>query len=390
VAFDLRALGRFTYKQLFRSSGTPYRLSPKRIGLLLLVYPLYTLVELINWLGFAFDAILFPAYREVEIVQPVYIIGNPRSGTTFLQRLLARDENNFSSMRTWEMLVAPSVTMRKVFWALSTLDKRLGSPAARCLGMLEESWQEDNVVHRVAVRAPEEDEYLLVHAFSCLKIWLYVAMLDEAERYTYFDSQMPEQEKARIMTFYMRCLQRHLHAHDHGDKHYLAKNPHFSPLVDTLYRYFSDVKIIYLARNPLDMIPSYISLKENEWQLLGDPEEEYSSREYILDMARHWYTYPLERLEQAPQDSYIVVNFNDLVRDARGTVREIYDRFGLQLSPAFDEILQRATVQARNHESEHDYSLQEMGLTCDQVVTTYRDVFERFGFDTRGCLLSEH
>jgi hypothetical protein len=138
------------------------------------------------------------------------------------------------------------------------------------------------------------------------------------------------------------------------------------------------------------MIPSYVSLKENEWQLLGDPQEAYSSREYILDMARHWYSYPLERLDQAPQDSYIVVNFSDLVKDARGTVREIYDRFGLAMSPAFDEILRQATEAARNHESEHEYSLQEMGLTCSQIVTLYRDVFERFGFDTRECSPSEH
>ena len=192
------------------------------------------------------------------------------------------------------------------------------------------------------------------------------------------------------MGFYARCLQRHLHAHNHRDKRYLAKDPHFSPLVDTLYRYFPDVKIIYLARNPLDMIASYISLKENEWGLLGDPEKAYSSREYILDMARHWYSYPLERLSQAPQDSYIVVNFNHLVHDARATVGEIYDRFGLDISPEFDGILRHATERARNHESEHEYSLQEMGLTCDQVVTTYRDVFERFGFDTRECSPPEH
>ncbi|MGD8997293.1 MAG: sulfotransferase [Anaerolineae bacterium] len=385
MAFDFKSLARFTYKQLFRSRGTPYRLSPKRIGLLLLSYILYTLIELFNWLGLALDAILFPAYRQLGVKGPVFIIGNPRSGTTFLHRLLARDEKTFSTMRTWEMLVAPSVTMRKVFWALSALDRRLGRPAARCLGMLEESWQADNVVHRVAMRAPEEDEYLLVHIFSCLKIWLYVAMLDEAERYTYFDSQMPEEDKNRIMTFYTRCLQRHLYAHNHGDKRYLAKNPHFSPVVDTLYRFFPDVKIIYLARNPLDMIPSYVSLKENEWRLLGDPEKAYGSREYILDMAGHWYSYPLERLGQASQDSYVVVNFNHLVNDARGTVREIYSRFGLEISPAFDEMLRQATEQARNHESEHEYSLREMGLTCDQIVSSYAEVFERFGFDIREC-----
>ena len=382
MAFDFGALARFTYKQWFKSSGTPYRLSPKRLGVVLLTYFLYITIELVNWLGLALDTILFPAFRRVEIEQPVYIIGNPRSGTTFLQRLLARDEETFSSMRMWEILVAPSVTMRKVFWGLSALDKRLGSPAANYLGMVEESWKE-NVVHHIAMRSPEEDEYLLVHILSCLKVWSYAGMLDEAEPYTYFDSQIPEKDKHRIMTYYTRCLQRHLYAHDHGNKHYLAKNPNFSASVDTLYRFFPDVKIVYLVRNPLDMVPSFISLKEREWQLLGDPTEEYASRDYILDMARHWYTYPLERLEQAPQGSYIVVNFNDLVSDARGTVRKIYDCFGLELSPAFDEILRRATVRARKHESGHDYSLHDMGLTRDQIVTMYRDIFERFAFDTR-------
>jgi hypothetical protein len=208
-------------------------------------------------------------------------------------------------------------------------------------------------------------------------------MVDEAARYTYFDNQMPEKEKERIMTFYKRCVQRHLYAHGERDKHYLAKNPHFSSMVDALYSDFPDAKIIYLARNPLDMIPSYISLKENEWQLLGSPVEKYGSREYVLDMAEHWYTYPLERLKRAPEDSYIVVDFNDLVSNARQTVREVYDRLGLELSPAFDEILRQAAESARDHESEHEYSLREMGLTQRQIVTRYRHVFEQFDFDTR-------
>jgi hypothetical protein len=154
-------------------------------------------------------------------------------------------------------------------------------------------------------------------------------------------------------------------------------------MVDTLYEHLPGAKIIYLARNPLDMIPSYISLKENEWQLLGSPVEEYGSREYVLDMAKHWYTYPLERLKRAPEDSYIVVNFEDLVTSARETVREIYDRFGLELSPAFDETLRQAAERARDHDSEHEYSLHEMGLSREQIVSRYREVFERFGFDTK-------
>jgi hypothetical protein len=81
-----------------------------------------------------------------------------------------------------------------------------------------------------------------------------------------------------------------------------------------------------------------------------------------------------------------VVNFDDLIQDARGTVREIYGRFGLGVSAAFDEILRQATERARDHRSGHTYSLEEVGLTRDQVVELYRDVFERFGFDSRECV----
>ena len=385
MAYNFAGFARFLYKQLFQSKGTAYHLTLKRIGLVALAGSLYGLVQIMTWAGFLLDEILYPGYRKTTIKGPVYIVGNPRSGTTFLQRLMARDEATFLSMRTWEMLLAPSVTMRKAFWALSSLDSRIGKPMARLLGMLEEGWQEDNVLHRIALRAPEEDEYLLIHIFSTLKIWLYVAMLDEAERYTYFDSQMPEEDKERIMAFYVRCLQRHIYAHSGSERYYLAKDPHFSPMVETLYREFPDARFIYLARNPLDMIPSYISLKENEWQLLGDPVETYSSRKYILDMAHHWYTYPLERLDRAQRNRAIVVSFDDLVTDAHEVVRAIYERFGLELSSEFDEILIQATRRARQHESEHEYSLREMGLTQEQIVGRYKEVFERFDFDTRGA-----
>lgn len=383
MAFNLKNFARFTYKSLFKSRNTNYRLTPKRIGVLMLAYTGYMSVELGVWLGFLLDEIFFRDYQETEIKQPVFILGNPRSGTTFLQRLLARDEATFNTMRTWEMLLAPSITMREIVGALSALDLRLGNPVHRLMGMLEETWQEDNVVHKIALRAPEEDEYLLVHIFSTLKIWLYAAMLDEAERYTYFDSRMPEDEKHNMMRFYKQSLQRHLYAHRDSDKHYLAKNPQFTPMIDTLYEYFPDIKIIYLVRNPLDMIPSYISLKEKEWRLLGNPMEKYASREYVLDMAEHWYRYPLDRLAEAPENSYILVNFNDLVDEAARTVAEIYERFGLEINPTFAQILQKAARNARNHESEHNYALEEMGLKREQIVSRYRDIFDRFGFDKR-------
>ncbi len=381
--FSFRNFFKFTYLTLFKRKN-PREPAPRRIGRFVLFYVLFFLLEIVTWFGFFMDEIFFRGYKEKRVWQPVFIVGNPRSGTTFLHRLLAKDEANFAVMRTWEMVFAPSITLRRVLKGLRAVDRTLGSPIQRLIDAQQRRWQEQNVMHKIALQAPEEDEYLLFHIWSSLKIWLYVALLDEAIPYTYFDTAMPRAEKERIMTFYKSCLQRHLYAAGTEKKHYLSKNPSFTPMIDTLYDYFPDAKVIYLARNPLDMIPSFISLKEREWDVLDQPVKDERSREYVLDMAHHWYNYPLERLERVPEKDYIIVNFNDLVQKAESTVARIYKRFGLQMGPAFARVLRQEGERSRNYDSDHEYSLEEMGLTHEEIVKEYRGIFSRFGFDTRG------
>ncbi|MFP4394670.1 MAG: sulfotransferase family protein [Anaerolineales bacterium] len=384
--FNFKAFLTFTSQSLFKSRGTPFRLSLRRIGWLILLYTIFPLLELGIWLGFLWDEIFYRDYRQMKIDAPIFIIGNPRSGTTFLHRLLAKDHQNFTTMKMWEMLFAPSVTARKIVWAGRALDRRLNYPFRKRIRELEEEWEEQNEMHRVALRAPEEDEYLLFHIWSMLKIWTFSAILSEAKPYTYFDQEMPTAEKQQMMSFYTRCLQRHLYAHGPHDKRkrtYLAKNPSFSPMIATLLDYFPNAKFIYLARNPLDVIPSYISLTETEWKILGDPPAPYASRDYILEMAGHWYRYPLAQLEHLPRDQYTIVNLHALIDDVESHVREIYHRLGLEVSPAFAKVLQRETIRARQHESDHTYAMAEMGLTREQIVAHYEDIFERFGFDRR-------
>ncbi len=55
------------------------------------------------------------AIGQQEIEAPVFIIGNFRSGSTLLQRLLAKDEEHLTAMTTLEIYIAPSITQR-VFW----------------------------------------------------------------------------------------------------------------------------------------------------------------------------------------------------------------------------------------------------------------------------------
>ena len=212
MAFNLKAFVRFTYRLLSKPGDLVFRWTPRRVGIFVALYLLYPLFELVTWFSLLLDEIFFRAYRRLEITAPVFIVGNFRSGTTLLHRLLAKDEKRFSSMKMWEILFAPSIVQRKVVSALAALDRRLGGPVHKRVAKMEDHWHKANVLHRTSLREPEEDDYLLLHIWSALTIGLSSGLLEEATPYAYFDTMLPEAERTRIMTFYRRCVQRHLHA----------------------------------------------------------------------------------------------------------------------------------------------------------------------------------
>jgi len=356
-------------------------MTTKRLGILLLAMVIYFPVEFLVWLGLGLDELIYPDYRKVLLPKPVFIIGNPRSGTTFLQRLLAKDSDNFHCMRTWEIFTAPSVFMRKLVHSVEQLGRVVGVHLSKRVRKIEELWKDTDDVHRLKLRSPEEDEYLFLHNFSTMKIWSYAAMEEESEPYIYFDQKMPSDDKRRIMDFYQSCIQRHYYFHGDREKFYLSKNPNFSPAVQTLLDRFPDAKFIYLIRNPLEAVPSHISLKDREWRILGSPLEKYSCRDFIIKSSHHWYEYPLSVLESLPENKAVIVKFDDLVSDAEAAVQKIYNQLGLHLSEDFRKVLAVETVHARNHKSDHHYSLEEMGIKPQQMVAEFADVIHKFDFE---------
>jgi hypothetical protein len=285
----------------------------------------------------------------------------------------------------WEVLFAPSVSARRLVAAAAACDRLLGRPLASGLERLEAGWQADAPMHEISLGAPEEDDYLLLHAWSALTIGLSSGLLDEARPYVFFDSALPPAERRRIMSFYRSCLARHLHADRRArgvGRRYLAKNPALAPKLDSVLETFPDAKIVVLVRNPLEMLPSYLSTMRYSWDVLGAPAEGSALADWLLEMAGHWYRYPLERLSREPEGSWIVVRYDDLVRAPDTTVRQIYSRLGLPLSEAFAAALREASAAARAFHSRHVYEREDPALSRERIVTALGDVFERFDFPT--------
>jgi hypothetical protein len=195
------------------------------------------------------------------------------------------------------------------------------------------------------------------------------------------DFDIRPRERRRVMRFYKGSLKRHQYIRqEHANQHYLSKNPAFSSRVDALYETFPDARFIYLVRNPFKVVPSMASYARSVWGEFQGEDEEFPHDEHIWNVIRKFYTYTLDRLDQAPPESYIIVKFDDLTSDPHKTIHEIYDHFGLEIDEKFEELLVEATEAARRYESSHTYSVKDTNITPQQIIEEFGDILKRFGF----------
>lgn len=354
------------YISFFKSEGTPGRLTPKRFFVLLFIFLFYPLWHFSFRLAYSLDNLFFPHLKEQDIQQPIFIIGNFRSGTTLLHRMLVKDERT-TGMKSWEIFIAPSVIQRKLIHWIMKINRMVGNPIDRILKSFDKALQEYSYMHPTGLREIEEDSHVMLHIWSTYDLFAFFPFPELIHNYIYYDEAIPEGQKKIDMTYYREVLKRHIYTNP--GKRYISKSPSFSAKVRTLHEQFPDAKFINIMRSPRNVIPSSVSMYSNHWRTYGDPQEEYPepASEVIMEQARHWYIYPHRYLEQLPENQYILVHYDELVQDPEATIEEIYHQFGIEMTPEYHKILHAESERAKLYKSTHKYSLGQMGLTDQQI-----------------------
>jgi hypothetical protein len=381
MTLNLRLFWRQTMRSFYRSAATNGPLNRDRFIFLLLFYPIWGCIALLAWIGFIADEIFFPGYRKQPIEKPLFIVSNFRSGSTFVQRTLARDKSTFTGLRTGDIYLMPSITQRRIVGLLARFDALIGHASEKALRRLDALSLGKLKIHSFSLFDPEEDEHLLFYVWSTFFSGFVFPYLDELPPYQYFDTEIPRAERQRIMAFYQRCIKRHLFAT--GGQHYIAKNPMFSARIESILETFPDARILYLVRNPLEMLPSTISLFSYMWRLFSDPRQKYPHCNEILAWTKYWYDHPLEVIDRTPPEQCMIVNYGDLMQSPDAVFRSIYSRFGYPRSDALESLLLEAVATAKAHSSSHEYSYEAMGFSREQIVEEFAHIFARFGFDAR-------
>jgi hypothetical protein len=361
----------------FGGAWSPYRL--RRVAVLSVVMPLFLLLQLLHWAGLLLDELLFPEYRQTVIREPLFIVGLPRSGTSSLQRTLAADPR-FTTMRLWELVLAPSIIERKLWLAVGRLDRALGSPLRWLGARLQRrllSWM--NVIHPISPREPEEDYLLLLPVFGCFLLVLALPSHPGVWSLVSLDD-WPEADRRPIVDFYRACLQRHLYLAG-ANKTLLSKNPSFTAFVRSLDSEFSDARFICCVRDPVEVVPSQLSSVREALEFFGAEVSEPGLRERFVSMLERYGRHVMSLAEEFPDDRWVVVSLSQMRSDLLSTIEGMYRRFGWPLDDSVRETLLDRSRMARDHVSSHAYGLEEFGLTRTDLRVRFAAFNRQFGFE---------
>ena len=367
-----------TAKALYLSYlGRPFQL--RRWLIVTFFLSLLTFFWVVVAIGRALDHILYPEFRRQKIRQPVFIIAPPRSGTTFLQKLLAKNRGTFAPVLMYQTIF-PSITIQKIIQSVALASRQKG-------GLLFDisSWIERHCfggwdgMHKMRFAEPEEDDGYFVYTFVTEAIYLlfpFVRALWGAG----FADDLPPRQRRRLMRYYRSCLQRHLYLNG-PEKILLSKATQLSGSIECLKAEFPDARIVNILRNPIESIPSHISVFYTVWNWV-DPSIGKKSRESLeyAELAAAWFLHLEKNDITSRPENYLRIFYTDLVRHPDRAARSIYRHFGISLTPSAERTIQKEAKRALEYKSSHQYTLEEYGLSRAWIKKEVGGIMKRYDF----------
>jgi omega-hydroxy-beta-dihydromenaquinone-9 sulfotransferase len=340
-----------------------------------------TTLGAINRVTERIDAILYPDVHAVPLGKPIYIVAAPRSGTTFLHRLMSLDPQ-FTGPKLYETFF-PTISGHRVVKRVVNFNGSVGAMLRNVRERLDDSyfgaWAG---IHETSLSQDEEDEALWALAFATPAIWLVLPFPEQFGHLRFID-QLPDEKREKLVAYYRECVQRHLYSHP--NKTWLGKNVLLPGRFEIVTSALPGARFVHVLRHPYEALPSTLSLFTVPWRwhspaIRQDGPEVQALAKLTIDYYRFLHKKTLES-ERDGSGRFVSIQYRDLLADPAKHVLSIYERFQLEMNDDVrDKILARCSEQ-RDYKSEHQYSLSQFGLTKDYVYNELKDLFDHYGFE---------
>jgi hypothetical protein len=307
-----------------------------------------------------------PEVLDERVDRPVFIVGMGRTGSTLLHRLLAQD---------------PQVRALRYGETIDPATARASSPnggharlARMQFGLIYLLAPGLRSIHSLEPDAPEECRLLLMNTFRTP----FFGQWGVISGYAKWLDGLGLENKLRVYESYRQQLQ--LLQWGRPPRRWVLKSPIHATGLEALLQVFPDAGVVQTHRDLAEVVPSTCSLFATFRGMYSDNVDLSLLGTHLVQNLVNRSLGVALRVRAAHPGRVFDVVYRDLVRDPTGTVRRIYERFGLPMSADLATNLQDWL--ARNPQDKHGrhrYSLEQFGLDRDAIDQLFPGYPESFG-----------
>jgi hypothetical protein len=307
-----------------------------------------------------------PDCLQAPLERPLFIVGMPRTGSTALQQLLARDPRH-QALELW-LARAPRPRPPRARWEADP-DFRACDQALRAQYA---GRPELDAMHVMAADAPDECWNLMRQSFGSVTFACLAHVPSYLRWWRAWDPRPAYRRyRANLQLIGWR-----------NPRRWLLKDANHLFGLDALLEVFPDALIIQTHRDPVRVIPSVCSLNRGFRQ---DLSAHLDLRQLGREQLEIWEQGILGALavrERADPARFVDVQYPELLADPLGVVAGLYARLGLELRASARSRM-RDWLQAHPHggHGAHHYTLEQFGLDPDEIRERFAAYQTRCGVE---------
>ena len=336
----------------------------------LIIFIFILFFKLILFLFMILDKLFIKKLSQIEISNPIIIVGNPRSGTTFLQRFLV--DNKFGKgTQLWQMIYH-SYILQKII-----------KPFLPMLEIISPAKYHSTDAHETSLRSVETDDVgMLFRFFDGFFLYGFFLSWSKKDLFHWVDTN-DRDTTSRDFNWFESVWKNILLSS--GSDRIVAKLFSLSVNTPKFLKKYTDAKILYMVRDPLDVIPSGLSLVTGVldktfgfWNKSEDIRNRFLSNLYkglvelLLRFENDWTNGKIDK------SKVLIVRFDQMMNDFDGLMDEIIEFCNI---PITDELINNINISSQKQKkyiSKHKYDLSKFGLSDDKIKEDCKKYYETF------------
>ena len=316
------------------------------------------------------DYIFFPSLINKKIQSPIVIVGNPRSGTTFLHRYLVKSRIGAGS-QLWQ-LIYTSITLQKLI-----------KPILPILEKFSPTKHHSTEAHKTSLASIETDDAsMLFRFFDGFFMYGFILSWNKQDLFDWVDPKkrnMADRDYRWFESMWKRTLLYHNQDRMIGKLFSVSANAPF------FIKKFNDAKILYLIRDPLSVIPSGLSLVtgvlDKKFGFWSMPE---AKRQHFIDRLYNALKELLIRFEndwsndKIDKSKVMIIKFDDMMTNFDELMKDILKFVDHSPSEELLSNIKKTALEQKAFSSKHKYNLEKFGLSEKQIKNDCKVIYDTF------------